>query len=97
MVVMVYFKNNNEMVLNNMFSLFDLFVIDIETVPEVGNYTMLPAEARKLFFDKISKTMPENFKEEKHIITGLEYWQSLVKWYVFQQAFSTAIRPTEFV
>lgn len=45
--------------------LSDLFLIDIETVPQVSNIDKLSAEGRKLFFDKISKTMPENFDEEE--------------------------------
>ena len=40
--------------------LFDLLLIDIETVPQVPTYTMLSAEWQQLFFDKISKSMPEN-------------------------------------
>ena len=45
--------------------LSDLFLIDIETVPKFCNIKELCAEDRKLFFDKISKTMPENFDEEE--------------------------------
>jgi len=51
--------------LNNIQLLSDLFLIDIETVPQVSNFDELSAEDRKLFFDKISKTMPENFDEEQ--------------------------------
>ena len=51
--------------MNNTQSLLDLFLIDIETVPKVCNINELSAEDRKLFFDKISKTMPENFDEEE--------------------------------
>jgi predicted PolB exonuclease-like 3'-5' exonuclease len=51
--------------LNIIQSLSDLFLIDIETVPEVSNINELSAGDRKLFFDKISKTMPENFDEEE--------------------------------
>ncbi|MDB5245977.1 MAG: hypothetical protein JWQ40_371 [Segetibacter sp.] len=51
--------------MNNNLSLFDLFIIDIETVPQVEKYTQLPAEAGTLFFDKISKTVPENFNVEE--------------------------------
>jgi len=51
--------------LNNTQSLAELLLIDIETVPQVCNINELSVEARKLFFDKISKTMPENFDEEE--------------------------------
>lgn len=51
--------------MNNIQSLSDLFLIDIETVPQVSNINELSAEGRKLFFDKISKTMPESFEEEE--------------------------------
>jgi predicted PolB exonuclease-like 3'-5' exonuclease len=49
--------------LNNLHSVADLFLIDIETVPKFCNIKELSAEDRKLFFDKISKTMPENFDD----------------------------------
>lgn len=51
--------------MDNIQSLFDLFIIDIETVPQVSNINELAGENRKLFFDKISKTMPENFNAEE--------------------------------
>jgi predicted PolB exonuclease-like 3'-5' exonuclease len=51
--------------LSNTQSLSDLFLIDIETVPQVSNVNELSVEGRKLFFDKISKTMPENFDDEE--------------------------------
>ncbi len=51
--------------MSNNQSIFDLLLIDIETVPQAGSCNDLPAEGRKLFFDKISKTMPENFDEEE--------------------------------
>lgn len=51
--------------MNNIQLLADLFLIDIETVPQVSNINELPDESRKLFFDKISKTMPESFDEEE--------------------------------
>jgi DNA polymerase elongation subunit (family B) len=50
--------------LSNILQLFDLFLIDIETVPQVYSFTDLPEETRQLFVDKISKTMPENFDSE---------------------------------
>ena len=46
--------------MNNLQSLFDLLLIDIETVPQVADFDQLPDYGRKLFFDKISKTVPEN-------------------------------------
>lgn len=42
-------------------SLLDLLLIDIETVPMVPSFDLLPPEWQKLFSDKISKTVPENF------------------------------------
>jgi len=51
--------------LNIIQSLSDLFLIDIETVPQYSNADELPDEGRKLFFDKISKTMPENFDDKE--------------------------------
>jgi len=51
--------------LNHIQLLFDLFLIDIETVPQVSNINELSGEERKLFFDKISKTMPEKFDDEE--------------------------------
>lgn len=51
--------------MNNLQLLSDLFLIDIETVPKFCNIKELSAEDRKLFFDKISKTMPENFDDEE--------------------------------
>ena len=51
--------------MNNIQLLSDLFLIDIETVPKVSGISELSNEERKLFFDKISKTMPENFDEEE--------------------------------
>ncbi|MCW3081864.1 ribonuclease H-like domain-containing protein [Segetibacter sp.] len=51
--------------MNNIQALFDLFLLDIETVPQYSDYTVLPAEEAKLFFDKISKTVPEIFSSEE--------------------------------
>ncbi len=51
--------------MNNNQSVFDLFLIDIETVPQVSSCEQLPEANRKLFLDKISKTMPDNFSEEE--------------------------------
>jgi len=44
-----------------MHSVFDLFLMDIETVPLASDFEQLPANGQKLFFDKISKTVPENY------------------------------------
>jgi DNA polymerase elongation subunit (family B) len=44
-----------------MHSVFDLFLIDIETVPQVSDFEQLSSSGQKLFFDKISKTVPENY------------------------------------
>jgi predicted PolB exonuclease-like 3'-5' exonuclease len=38
----------------------DLFLLDIETVPMVESYDMLLPEWQTLWWDKISKTVPEN-------------------------------------
>ncbi len=50
---------------NNYSYLFDLLLIDIETVPQEPSYDRLTKEWQLLFFDKISKTVPENFKVEE--------------------------------
>jgi DNA polymerase elongation subunit (family B) len=44
----------------NNFSISDLLIIDIETVPNVPRFEDLSPEWRLLWSDKISKTMPEN-------------------------------------
>lgn len=46
--------------MNNIQALFELFLIDIETVPQYADHNTMPTEGSKLFFDKISKTVPEN-------------------------------------
>jgi DNA polymerase elongation subunit (family B) len=46
--------------LSNSNYLFDLLMIDIETVPQVPDFNLLSADWQILFTDKISKTMPEN-------------------------------------
>ena len=50
------------MILNSQ-GLFDLLFIDIETVPQECEHCDLPADRRQLFFDKISKSVPENYDE----------------------------------
>lgn len=62
---MVYFKFNKENNLDNIQVLFDLFLIDIETVPQFPGHAGMPLEGSLLFFDKISKTVPENVSKEE--------------------------------
>ena len=45
-------------------SLFNLLLIDIETVPCYDCYDMLPDNIKPLWGDKISKTMPETLTPE---------------------------------
>ena len=45
-------------------SLFNLLVIDIETVPCYPRFDQLPDETKILWADKISKTVPENLTPE---------------------------------
>ena len=45
--------------------LFDLLLIDIETVPQVANFNLLSAGWQQLWCDKISKIMPENVTPEE--------------------------------
>lgn len=40
--------------------LSNLFVLDIETVPQYEDYDLLPPSWQILWYDKISKTVPEN-------------------------------------
>jgi DNA polymerase elongation subunit (family B) len=47
----------------NIQAIYDLLFLDIETVPQESEDVNLPADRRQLFFDKISKTVPENFDE----------------------------------
>lgn len=42
-------------------SIFNLFFIDIETVPAYPAFSQVPEAWKSLWTDKISKTMPENF------------------------------------
>lgn len=44
-----------------------MLFIDIETVPQVSSIDQLPETSRKLFFDKIPKTMPENDDNEAYL------------------------------
>jgi DNA polymerase elongation subunit (family B) len=51
--------------LKNIQAIFDLLLIDIETVPQYPQHNSLPEGWSKLFFDKISKTVPENYDEQE--------------------------------
>lgn len=50
---------------NNSPSLYDLVMIDIETVPQYPHFKQLPEPWQSLWCHKISKTMPENFSPEE--------------------------------
>jgi len=50
--------------LNSNISLFNLFVIDIETVPCFQRFELLSDEFKILWAEKISKTVPENLSLE---------------------------------
>lgn len=50
---------------NNIQLLFDLLLIDIETVPQYPDHNSLPKEWSGLFFDKISKMVPENASKDE--------------------------------
>lgn len=52
--------------MSNSSYLFDLLMIDIETVPQVPDFNLLSADWQILFTDKISKTMPENASVETY-------------------------------
>jgi|KBSMisStaDraftv2_1062788.scaffolds.fasta_scaffold136672_2 DNA polymerase elongation subunit (family B) len=49
----------------NSTSIYDLVMIDIETVPQYSDYMKLPESWKNLWIDKISKTMPENISHEE--------------------------------
>jgi hypothetical protein len=51
--------------LKNIQAIFDLLLVDIETVPQHAHPNTLSEGRSKLFFDKISKTVPENYNEEE--------------------------------
>lgn len=61
------------MSISNLHSLFDLFLIDIETVPQFIDYVHLPVDVQRLFIDKVSKTMPDGFdyQEAYHQRAGI--------------------------
>lgn len=46
-------------------SLFDLLLLDVETVPQVATFSELSPLWQRLWSDKISKTMPENTNLEE--------------------------------
>ena len=46
-------------------SIYNLFLLDIETVPYCECFSELPDEWKALWIAKISKTMPENFAPEE--------------------------------
>ena len=54
--------------MNNSPSIFDLFLIDIETVPGVPSFSHLSDIWKSLWIDKNSKTVPENFSAEDSYI-----------------------------
>lgn len=62
MVFYVLLVEKNLCKLSNIQHLYDLLFIDIETVPEECDNEKLPEDRRSLFFDKISKTVPENYE-----------------------------------
>ena len=45
--------------------LTDLLLLDIETVPQQEDFSSLSPEWQTLFWDKISKTVPENTSPEE--------------------------------
>ena len=50
--------------MNNQQSIFDLLIIDIETVPQTDTLPSLSEVKQKLFLEKVSKTMPVDFDED---------------------------------
>lgn len=48
----------------NELPIYDLLMIDIETVPQYPDYAQLPDYWKSLWIDKISKTVPENLLPE---------------------------------
>ncbi len=53
------------MFMNRKPDISDLFLLDIETIPQQPEYEMLPVEWQQLWYEKISKTVPENITPEK--------------------------------
>lgn len=51
--------------MNNSFQVYDLLLIDIETVPQAVDFSELSPENQLLFAGKISKTMPETITPEE--------------------------------
>ena len=50
--------------MNSNISLFNLLLLDIETVPCYQRFELLPDDIKILWADKISKTVPENLMPE---------------------------------
>ncbi len=50
--------------MNNGLSIYDLLMVDIETVPQQPEYAQLPDSWKNLWNDKISKTVPENYSPD---------------------------------
>lgn len=50
--------------MNNQQSIFDLLIIDIETVPQTDTFPSLSEDKQKLFLEKVSKTMAVDFDED---------------------------------
>jgi len=46
--------------MGNGINLADLFLLDIETVPQFPSFELLPDDWKLLWMEKSSKTMPEN-------------------------------------
>ncbi len=51
--------------MNNGISLFDLLVLDIETVPQFEGFSHLNIQWKSLWIDKNSKIVPENFTPDE--------------------------------
>ena len=54
--------------MNQNTSLYNLLLLDIETVPCVQEFNFLPEVWKKLWVDKISKTMPENLSADESFL-----------------------------
>jgi 3'-5' exonuclease len=65
MMFMFFYLVENYRKLINTQCLYDLLFLDIETVPQHQPDSNLPEDIRQLFFDKISKTVPENYDADE--------------------------------
>jgi hypothetical protein len=63
--------------------LTELLLLDIETVPQYPSYTDMDPGWQVLFFDKISKTVPEGKRFQKLIVKKRAFLQSLVRSFAF--------------